>query len=309
MQKIQLILFLGLIILVSCKEEAVKSDAYGNFEATTTVVSAKSSGQLIQFTVEEGQRLEAGKLVGIIDTTQLHLQRKLLYSQLGTIGKKITDPNPDIAVLEKQKSNLIREKNRLENLVSAKAATTKQLDDIDGQIKVLEQQITAAKNKARTINTGILAEKEPIQAQIDIINQKIKDSYVYNPLSGTVINKLREPSEMVGFGNPLYSIANLKELTLRAYTDALQMQGLKVGDQVTILIDNGEESMRPVDGLVTWIADEAEFTPKVIQTKKERVNLVYAIKIKVVNDGRLKLGMPAEVKFKSTEEHESSSQS
>jgi HlyD family secretion protein len=273
------------------------------------MVSAKSNGQLIQFTVEEGQRMEAGKLVGIIDTTQLHLQRKLLYSQLRTISKKTMDPNPDIAVLQKQKENLIREKKRLENLVSAKAATTKQLDDVDGQIKVVEQQIQAAKNKAQTLNSGILAEKDPIQAQIDIINQKIKDSYINNPVSGTVINKLSEPTEMVGLGSPMYTIANLQNLTLRAYADAVRLQGLKVGDKVEVMVDDGKESMRSIEGMVTWIADEAEFTPKIIQTREERVNLVYALKIRVANDGNLKLGMPAEVQFRQSNENPSNDES
>lgn len=281
----------------SCKEDVVKADAYGNFETNTTIVSAKARGQLLFIDVEEGNFIGKQKLVAIVDTTQLHLQKQLLISQKESIGKKTVDPNPEIDVLKTQLANLSREKQRIQNLVNAKAATSKQLDDITGEITVVNQKIDAAKKNANVANRGILSQGDPFDAQIDIINSQISDSYIYNPFDGVVINKLAESSEIVGFGTPLYTIANMSSLTLRAYSSATALQDVKVGDQVSVEIDQQEGTMKQMEGFVSWISSEAEFTPKIIQTKKERVNLVYALKIEVKNDGSLKIGMPAEVNF------------
>lgn len=286
------------LLLLTCQPtETEKADAYGNFETTTTTVSAQAIGELMIFDAEEGKKLVKGQLIALVDTTQLHLQRKLLQAQMGTISKKTRDPNPDITVLNSQKANLVREKDRLIKLIESKAATTKQLDDLEGEMAVIDQKITAARSNASTVNTGILAEKEPLKAQIALIDQQIKDCYIYNPITGIVINKLSEVSEVVNFGSPLYRIANLDILTLRAYTDATRMQNLKLNDIVEVRVDEGIDSLRSVQGIVRWISEEAEFTPKTIQTKEERIHSVYAIKIDVPNDGRLKIGMPAEVNF------------
>ncbi len=285
------------LLFISCKEEQEKSDAYGNFEATTTTVSSESRGKLIYLNVDEGESITEGSLIGLVDTTDHHLQRALLYAQIGAIKTKTTDPNPEIAVFQKQKSNLVRERDRVLKLVTAKAATSKQLDDIEGQIVVVDQQIEAAQQRSSLANRGILSERDPIQAQINAVNQQIKNCYIYNPVNGTIINKLSEKSEIVNFGSPLYTIADLTTLTVRAYTDALKMQELTLNQSVTVLVDDMDQSLRALPGKVTWISENAEFTPKTIQTKKERVNLVYAIKIEVNNDGRLKMGMPAEVMF------------
>jgi len=285
------------ILFSSCEEEAIKADAYGNFETNTTIVSSKARGQLLFMDVEEGKSLSLKKLIAIVDTTQLHLQKQLLITQKKSIGKKTVDPNPEIEVLKTQLSNLNREKQRIQKLVNAKAATPKQLDDINGEITVVNQRINAAKKNANVANRGILSQRDPFDAQIDVINAQIADSYVYNPLDGIVINKLAEPSEIVGFGTPLYSIANMSTMTLRAYADATTLQGVKIGDRVNVAIDQQGATMKNMEGFVKWISSEAEFTPKIIQTKKERVNLVYAMKIEVKNDGSLKIGMPAEVDF------------
>ena len=295
------IIFYSLVLIISftsCTEEVIKADAYGNFETNTTIVSSQAKGKLIFLEVEEGQKLVANKLVGIIDTTQLHLQKQLLISQKKSISGKTVDPNPEIEVLQSQRSNINREKQRIEKLVAAKAATSKQLDDINGELKVINQKIVATSANAKVANRGILSQRAPVDAQVNLINAQLADSYIYNPINGSVINKLTEPSEIVGFGTPLYTIADMSTLILRAYTDAVTLQGVKVGDKVTVKVDSQNGAMDENEGTVTWIANEAEFTPKIIQTKKERVNLVYALKIEVKNEGNLKIGMPAEVDFR-----------
>jgi HlyD family secretion protein len=286
-----------LFLLPSCKKEAPRSDAYGNFEATETLVSAEANGKLLFLKVAEGEPLKAGDLVALVDTTLLHLQKQQLIASLGTIGKKQQDPNPQIAVLEEQKRNLVRERDRVQRLLADKAATPKQLDDLNGQIEVAEAQITAARRNAGTVNTGILGEKDPVLAQINVLNEQIRRCYVRNPLDGVVLTKIAEPSEVVGFGSPLYKIASLDTLELRAYVSGAQLPNLKIGQTVSVLIDAEGGGVQSLPGTVSWIASKAEFTPKTIQTREERVNLVYAFKVKTPNDGRLKIGMPGEVRF------------
>lgn len=289
---------LSLLFFFSCTEEAPKSDAYGNFEATITTVSAEANGRLLNFTPTEGKQLKIGERVGQVDTTQLHLQRLQLRATATTLPAKLRDAEPEILVLQDQKRNLIRERDRLKNLVAAKAATPKQLDDLNGQIEVVEQQIRSARSQTQTTNRGILAERRPIAAQVNVINEQIRKATIYNPVAGTVLTKLAEPDEIVAMGSPLYRIANLDTLTLRAYTDGINLQRVKVGDEVQVLVDDSAETYRQLTGRVSYISPQAEFTPKTIQTKEERVNLVYAMKIRVPNtDGNLRIGMPAEVNF------------
>ncbi len=298
MENLNKILILSLFaFLLSCQQEENGADAYGNFEATETIVSAEASGKLLFLNVEEGKPLKAGELVALVDTTLLHLQKQQLQATLGTIGKKTQDPNPQIAVLEGQKANLIRERDRVKALLADKAATPKQLDDLNGQIDVVERQIAAARKQAGTANTGILGEKDPVLAQIRLLEEQIQRCYVRNPVSGTVLTKIAEPSEVVGFGSPLYKIASLDTLELRAYVSGDQLANLKIGQQVTVQIDEEGGGVRTLPGTVSWISSKAEFTPKTIQTKEERVNLVYAFKVRATNGGALKIGMPGEVVF------------
>lgn len=287
-----------LFLFSACKEETKTSDAYGNFEAVSTIVASEANGRLLFLKVEEGQKLEKGTLVALVDTTNLHLQKLQLQAMLQTLPQKTKDASPDIAVLEDQKRNLLREIDRVEKLVKDKAATPKQLDDLEGELVVVNQRIQAAISQTQIANRGILSEQEPIKAQIATLEENIRKSYVYNPVSGTVLTKLAEPSEVVGFGTPLYKIANLDYLDLRAYASGIQLQDIKIGQKVKVLIDAPEDAFHELAGEITWIAENAEFTPKTIQTKEERVNLVYAFKVRVPNDGKLKIGMPAEVQFK-----------
>lgn len=290
--------FIFLVVLSSCKKEAPRSDAYGNFEAVETIVSAEANGKLLFLHVAEGEPLKAGELVALVDTTLFHLQKQQAVASLGTIGKKQQDPNPQIAVLEEQRRNLVRERDRVQRLLADKAATPKQLDDLNGQIEVVDAQIKAARRSAGTVNTGILGEKDPVLAQIKVLNEQIKRCYIYNPVDGTVLTKIAEPAEVVGFGAPLYKIAALDTLELRAYMSGAQLPGLKIGQQVNVLIDQSGGGVKSLTGTISWISSKAEFTPKTIQTQEERVNLVYAFKVKVANgEGELKIGMPGEVRF------------
>jgi len=290
-----LFLITSILGFTACEPETNGADAYGNFEAREFIVSSEANGKILHLDVEEGQTLKEGQLIALIDTFPLHLQKQHLLASIRTISVKTQDAQPQIEVFEKQKANLLREKKRVKALLADKAATPKQLDDIKGQIDVVDKQIAAAREQTSTLNRGILGEIGPIRERIKQIDDQISRCYVYNPVDGTILLKLAEPSEMTAAGKPLYKIADLGEMELRAYISGAQLQEIKIGQDVEVRIDQGEESYRSLNGKVSWIASEAEFTPKTIQTKEERVNLVYAIKVKVPNDGSLKIGMPGEV--------------
>ncbi|GAA4413052.1 HlyD family efflux transporter periplasmic adaptor subunit [Nibrella viscosa] len=311
MKPIQLILSLTLC-LAACNRDEDRADAYGNFEAVETIVSAEATGTLQSFAVEEGQTLKAGQTVGQIDAKQLELRKAQLAASRQAVASKT--PNVDaqlsyyaqqIAVQEQQLKNLQREKTRAENLIAAGAAPTKQLDDINAQIDVIERQIalirqqrTAQASALNTQRRGTQAEEAPLQAQIRQVEDQIQKSSVVNPINGTVTVKFAEEGEVAGFGKPLYKIADLDTIILRAYVSGDQLVNVKTGQPVKVLVDAPNDTYKEYPGTVTWISSKAEFTPKVIQTKDERVNLVYAMKVQVKNDGSLKIGMPGEVKFK-----------
>ena len=284
-------------LLFACEPPEDTADAYGNFEARELLVSAETNGKILTLEVEEGQQLEKGQLVAIIDTSQLHLKKLQLQASIQTVSGKTQDVQPQINVLEEQKKNLLREKARVEALLEDKAATPKQLDDIVGQIEVVERQITATKSQNKTFNKGLLGEIDPIRIQIEQIEDQLQKSYIYNPIDGTVLLKMAEPSEFTGAGKPLYKIANLEELELRVYVSGAQLPHVQIGETVDVYIDENKTENKKYAGTVSWISSQAEFTPKIVQTKEERVNLVYAVKIKVKNDGALKIGMPGEVIF------------
>lgn len=295
--QIKSIAFILIVALLFSCGNSEKSDAYGNFEATTVTISAKGNGELLQFNIKEGMKLQKGIKVGLIDTTQLHLEKLQVIAKLEALDFKLQEAAPEIAVLLKRKSNLDRERNRTQNLVAKKAATQKQLDDYNGEIDVVNQQINSTTRQINIANRSILSERKPLEAQIAILRNKINDHEINNSIEGTVLSTFVEAAELVNQGRPLYKIANLNTLKLKAYTSALLLQKIKLNDKVTVLIDSDEDSYTELEGIVTWIANEAEFTPKSIETKEERVNLVYALDVEVKNDGLLKIGMPAEVVF------------
>jgi HlyD family secretion protein len=285
-------------LISSCKEKDPLSDAYGNFEAVPTTISSEANGSLLYLNVEEGSFIPAGKLVAIVDTTTLHLQKEQIQATINSLPRKLRNSLAEIAVTKDQIANATRERDRIARLVEKKAATQKQLDDLNGEIEVLQARIKAIRDQTEMGNTSILSEKEPLLAQISIIENQLRKAYVHNPISGTVLTKLSEPHEVVGMGTPLYRIGNLDTITLRFYADAIALQDIALGHKIQVLTDDGKQGYHEQEGVIYWISDEAEFTPKSIQTKEDRVNLVYAVKASVPNsDGRLKMGMPAEVNF------------
>ncbi len=288
--KIIIGLFIITSTIISCNNNNNKADGYGNFEATETVVSSESNGKLLQFTVEEGQQLKQHEIIGLVDTVALSLKKAQLVASKEIIHSKSKGVLSQISVLNAQLKTAIISKNRIVNLIKANAGTQKQLDDINGKIATLKQQI----NSVKTQNIAVLNELKNSDAQIAQLDDQIKKSVITNPVNGTVLVKYAEPHEITSFGKPLYKIADLSSLELRVYISESQLPEIKIRQKVSIKIDAANNT-KNFKGTITWIASEAEFTPKIIQTKEERINLVYAVKITVKNDGSLKIGMPAEM--------------
>jgi HlyD family secretion protein len=276
--------------MCSCDSDHVKADGYGNFEAVETIISAENKGKLIQFNIEEGQVLQKGENVGYIDTIPLALKKEQLMVSKSIIFSKSKGILSQIKVLEAELKTATISKKRTENLLKENAGTQKQLDDIDGKINVIKQQIESIKIQ----NAPVINEIKSMDVQLKQVEDQLQKSSITNPINGTVLVKYAEANEITSFGKPLYKIADLSTVQLRVYVSETQLSEIKIGQEVTIKIDAGE-TMKNYTGVISWIASEAEFTPKIIQTKEERVNLVYALKINVINDGSLKIGMPAEM--------------
>ncbi len=284
-----IILTLVISSFISCNTDE-KADGYGNFEATEITISAENNGKLMQFNVNEGDLLKKEVFLGYIDTIPLALKREQLEVSKAVIDSKSKGVLSQINVLKAQLKTANTNKKRIENLIKDNAGTQKQLDDITGEIDVIKNRITSVKIQ----NAPVVNELKSIDVQIQQINDQLEKSKIINPITGTVLTKYAEPNEITAFGKPLYKIANLDTLQLRVYVSENQLSNIKIGQEVTIKIDEGD-TMKNYTGTISWIASEAEFTPKIIQTKDERVNLVYAVKIDVKNNGSLKIGMPAEM--------------
>ncbi len=288
------ILFLVVIVLLaSCKNNKNGSDAFGTFEATETTISSESAGKIQWIKIEEGQVLNAGDTIALVDTVQLSLKREALLAQQKAASNKANYILAQVKVIEEQIKTSLVEKNRLEKLFKDGAATQQQLDNINGLLAVYEKQISTIE----TQNAPVINELEAYDKQIAQLTDQINRSYVVNPVSGTVLTKYSEANEIVNQGKALCKIADLNDIFLRAYVSGAQLPNIKLEQKVNVLADKNESELKEYEGVVTWISSTAEFTPKIIQTKEERVNLVYAVKIKVKNDGSLKIGMPGEVKF------------
>jgi HlyD family secretion protein len=285
--------------LSACQNTEKKSDAFGNFETDEVIVSSEANGKLEAFNINEGQMLKKGKLIGFVDTTDLVLKEKQLEAQKLAIASKIDNIQSQIEVQKQQKKNALVDKERIENMLKDGAATQKQLDDINGKINLIDKQIKSI----QTQNISIQSEMQVINTQLLQLDESIRKSKILNPLNGIVLEKYAEANEITTFGKPLYKIANLDFMYLRAYESGAQLPHIKLGQQVEVLIDDGEKTYRSLQGTINWISSTAEFTPKIIQTKEERVNMVYAIKVKVKNDGSLKIGMPGEVNFEDKNNH------
>lgn len=278
------------ITLFSCGKDNGKADGYGNFEATEVTISAENNGKLIQFTIDEGDQLKKEQFVGFIDTVQLALKREQLIVSKSVISSKSKGVLSQISVLNSKLKTAKINKARTENLIKDNAGTQKQLDDVSGEIDVIKSQIRSVEIQ----NAPVVNELKSIDVQLKQLDDQIQKSKIINPVNGTVLTKYAEPNEITAFGKPLYKIADLSTMELRVYVSETQLANIKIGHKVEVKIDVAD-AMKTYQGIVSWIASEAEFTPKIIQTKEERVALVYAVKINVVNDGSLKIGMPAEM--------------
>lgn len=292
-KQVAILLFAFTLGLSACNPNGNTSDAYGNFEATETIISTSANGKILEFNLEEGQQLEVNQKIGYIDTVQLYLKKNQLRASRKSIASKTGNIVAQIDVLKKQKESALREKERFTKLVAQKAATQKQLDDINAQLDVIEAQIKSI----QTQNATVVSEIESIDSQIAQLDDQIQKSIIVNYTKGTVLAKYAEQFEMTAFGKPLYKIANLDTMTLRVYVSGQQLPAIKISQEVKVLIDNGKQSLDTLSGTVSWVAENAEFTPKTIQTREERVNLVYAVKVRVKNNGYLKIGMPGEIKL------------
>ena len=279
--------------LISCNKNNEKADGYGNFEATEVTISAEANGKIEYLKLEEGDILEPKNQVGLIDTTQLHFNKQQLIASKSTVYSKSANVLSQIKVLQEQLKTTLIETKRIKNMFAENAATKRQVDEIDGKVSVIQEQIKSV----QTQNAPIVNEVKSIDVQIEMIDDQIQKRKIINPIKGTVLAKYSEPNEVTAFGKPLYKIADISEMTLRVYISETQLSQIKVGQNVTVKID-AEKEMKSFPGTISWIASSAEFTPKVVQTKEERVNLVYAVKVNVKNDGSLKIGMPAEMWIK-----------
>lgn len=286
-------IMIALVGLTACGKRDNLSDAYGNFEAVQVTVSAESAGRIQYIKVEEGSQPDSGTIVALIDTTDLYLKKLQLQTQKSAVSVKKSSVISQIDVQQQQKANLQVEKNRVTRLIADKAATQKQLDDINGAIDLVDKQVASI----QTQNAGIAEEMDVIDRQIAQVNESLYKCYIRNPVKGTVLSKYAEAGEIAAPGRALYKIADLSMMELKVYISGTQLPGVKLGQQVEVLIDTDKKTNRKLTGIVSWISPKAEFTPKIIQTKEERVNLVYGVKIRVANDGSLKIAMPAEVNF------------
>jgi len=281
------------IALIACNKKESQSDAYGNFEADPVLVSAEATGKLLQFTVSQGQQIDSGTVAGIIDTAQIVLSKQQLSAQSSAVNAKKGTIRSQIAVFEEQIINLKVNETRVREMLKDGAATQKQMDDITGQISVVEKQIASTQTQFISVEKEI----EVLKAQENILDEQYRRCFIKSPLSGTVLETYAEQGEITATGKTLFKVADIGELTLKVYVDGSLLPSVKLGQQVEVIIDKNQKENHQLTGKVAWISPEAEFTPKIIQTKEERVKLVYAVKIKVPNDGRLKIGMPGEANF------------
>lgn len=293
--KSNVIIFVLTILFFGCSNENHKSDAFGNFEAETVIVSSESSGKILQLNVEKGQKIEKGELAVLTDTTQIFLKLKQIEAQKAAVEAKIQSIYAQVAVFEEQKKNLQINEKRISQMLADGAATQKQLDDITGQIGVINRQIESTKTQFNAVEKELQVLETQKQSTLDLLNR----CKVVLPASGTILETYIEQGELAAPGKPLFKMANMDELTLKVYVSGAQLPNIKIGQEVDVLVDKNETENQKLSGKITWISPEAEFTPKIIQTKEERVKLVYAVKVAVRNDGTLKIGMPGEVSWQS----------
>ena len=288
-----ILLSLSLLILsiYSCKSTEDDAFAYGNFESQDILISSEVMGELLSFSTEEGERLKKSDVIGLIDSTQLFLKKLQLISASSVIKSGLQELDAQIGVNSVNQSNLEREQLRSQNLLKDGAATAKQIDDMNGQIALIKAQTSALKAK----KTGIYAQMESSEIQVRQIEDQIRKCFITAPIEGTVLEVYLREGELAAPGKAIFKMANLNEMILRVFISGDQLSQVNTGDSIIVRIDGKDNSLKELTGEVIWISSEAEFTPKIIQTRKERVNLVYAMKVSVKNNGEIKIGMPGEV--------------
>jgi len=291
--KMRTFLFLSLIILLgACSNNKTKSDAFGNFETDEVIISSENSGKIMLTAFNEGEKVNKGDVMAITDTANLVLQRSQLLAQKESVLAQKAGLFASIAVSDQQITNVQKDQVRIKKMLAEGAATPKQMDDIDGKIALTGKQKKAYAAQISAVGKSA----EAVDAQIAVLNDRIGTSIVKAPISGIILEKYAETGELAAPGKSLYKLANMDTLILRVYVSGPQLTQVKVGGKVNVMID-GIDGIKEITGTVSWISSEAEFTPKIIQTREERVKLVYAAKVRVPNDGSLKLGMPGEIKF------------
>ncbi len=285
-----------ILLAAACKNENT-FDASGSFEAVEIIISSEANGVLREFNVEEGQTVQAGDFIGYIDSTQLFLKKKQLEHQIAALLSKKPNIPVQLSALQEQLKTADIEQQRIANLVKSDAATTKQLDDINAQIEIIKKQIAAQKSTLVISSEGINKDMLPLQVQVEQVIDQLLKCKIISPINGTVLTKYAEKNEMAITGKALYKIADLSTIILRVYISSNQLAQVKLNQKVKVHTDDGNGGFKEDEGTITWISDKAEFTPKTIQTKEERANMVYAVKIKMANDGVYKIGMYGEVRF------------
>lgn len=291
--KTSTLIIIPALLLAGCQNKTDKADAYGNFESTEVIVSAETNGRILQLDPTEGTQLEKGAKIAQIDTTLFHLQKEEINAGMRSIRTRLTSINAQNEILNQQIVNLNVNISRIGKMMKDDAATQKQLDDLTGQVAVLQKQITANNTQKESVS----AELTVSESKKMTLNEQIRRSNILSPISGTVIEKYAEAGEITAAGKPVVKVSDLSVMKLKVYVSGAQLGSVKIGQQCTVRIDNGEKGYTSFPGKITYISDKAEFTPKIIQTKEERVVLVYAVNIEVKNDGTLKSGMPGEAKF------------
>jgi len=294
--KIRLLIIILVTLLFGCKNKTEEADAYGNFESTEVIVSAETGGRIMQFDCVEGSPIEKGSTIALVDTTLFHLQKAEINAGIKSIKTRIASINAQNEILSQQIENINVNIARISNMLKNDAATQKQLDDLTGQVAVLQKQISANNTQKISVTADITVNA----SKKATLNEQITRSSVKSPLKGTIIEKYAEAGEMTAPGKPLVKLSDLSVMKLKVYVSGAQLGSIKTGQQCTVRIDKGDKGFTSFPGTISYISDKAEFTPKIIQTKEERVILVYAVKIDVANDGALKSGMPGEAIFSPT---------
>jgi len=291
--KTRSLIIIAAVMLAGCKNGADEADAFGNFEATEVIVSSETSGRILKFDAAEGTEIEKDGVIALIDTTLFHLQKAEIDAGMRSVRTRVNSINAQNDILNQQIENLRVNISRIGNMLKEDAATKKQYDDLTGQVAVLEKQI-AANN---TQKTSIAAELSVYESKKATLSEQVKRSSVRSPLKGTMIEKYSEAGELTGAGKPLAKIADVSVIKLKVYISGAQLANVKTGQNCTVRVDDGKKGYKSFTGSIAHISEKAEFTPKIIQTKEERVTLVYAVTIDVKNDGTMKSGMPGEIIF------------